>query len=190
MKILRIALLLILIVSPGVFAQERPKVQITTSLGEIIVELDSAKAPQTVANFLAYTEEKHYDNTIFHRVIKGFMIQGGGMTPDMKAKPTRKPIPNEADNGLKNVTGTIAMARTSDPHSATSQFFINTHDNAFLDHKAKSAQGWGYCVFGKVVKGMETVRALEAVPTTNRGGHGDVPVKSVIIQSIRLLPVN
>jgi peptidyl-prolyl cis-trans isomerase B (cyclophilin B) len=188
MKIALIALLMVLILSPGVSAQGQPKVQITTNMGEIIVELDAAKAPQTVTNFLAYTQEKHYDNTIFHRVIKGFMIQGGGMTAEMNAKTTRKPVPNEADNGLKNVTGTIAMARTSDPHSATSQFFINTQDNAFLDHKAKSAQGWGYCVFGKVVKGMEVVRAIEAVETTNRAGHGDVPVEPMIIKSMQLLP--
>lgn len=184
MKTMFFALLLNLILFSTAVAEQ---VQISTTLGEIVVELNAQKAPRTVANFLAYVEEGHYDNTIFHRVIKGFMIQGGGLDKDMKNRPTRKPIPNEADNGLTNVTGTIAMARTSDPHSATAQFFINTKDNLFLDHKAKTPQAWGYCVFGQVVSGMDIVRTIEAVNTTNRGGHADVPVEPVMIQTIRLL---
>ena len=183
MKTLHLVLLILMLAAPALAEQ----VQISTSLGEIVVELDSSKAPRTVANFLTYAAEGYYDNTIFHRVIKGFMVQGGGLNSDMKPKPTRKPVANEADNGLKNVTGTIAMARTSDPHSATSQFFINTHDNLFLDHKAKNPQGWGYCVFGQVTKGMEVVRAIEAVNTTTRAGHANVPVEPVIIKSIRPL---
>ncbi len=185
MKTIRWTLMLILLFSATAFADE---VQLSTSLGEIVIELDATKAPQTVSNFLAYVNEGHYDNTIFHRVIKGFMIQGGGLNPDMKPKPTRKPVANEADNGLKNITGSVAMARTADPHSATAQFFINTKDNAFLDHKSKSPQGWGYCVFGKVTKGMEVVRAIESVKTTNRAGHADVPETPVVIRSIRTLP--
>jgi peptidyl-prolyl cis-trans isomerase B (cyclophilin B) len=164
-----------------------PKVQIQTTMGAIIVELDAKAAPKTVANFLDYVRSGFYDGTIFHRVIKNFMIQGGGFTPDMKTKPTKAPIANEADNGLQNLTGTIAMARTSAPHSATSQFFINVKDNHFLNHQAKRGQFWGYCVFGKVVKGMEVVKAIETVPTVVRSGHADVPAKNVVIKTIKIL---
>ena len=164
-----------------------PRVQMVTSMGTIVIELDPASAPGTVANFLSYVREGFYDNTIFHRVIKSFMIQGGGFTPEMKQKPTHAPIANEADNGLKNDTGTIAMARTSAPHSATSQFFINVKDNAFLNHKAKNSRGWGYCVFGKVIEGMKVVRAIENVKTTARMGYADVPVHPVVIQKMTLV---
>jgi cyclophilin family peptidyl-prolyl cis-trans isomerase len=163
-------------------ANAEPTVQINTSLGPIVVELDSAKAPNTVANFLTYLKSGHYNGTIFHRTIRRFMIQGGGMTVDMSEKPTRSPIRNEADNGLKNVTGTIAMARTSDPHSASAQFFINVADNAFLDHKAKDEQGWGYAVFGKVRGGMELVEKISRAPVW----PGDVPTQPVVIESIEL----
>jgi len=161
-----------------------------TSMGSIIIELDSKAAPQTVANFLEYVREGFYDNTIFHRVIRSFMIQGGGFTPQMQQKTTRPPVVNEADNGLKNKAGTIAMARTNAPHSATSQFFINVKDNVFLDHMAKTAGGWGYCVFGRVVKGMEVVHAIEIVKTSVQFGHGDVPVEPVLIKKVSLLAPN
>ena len=151
-------------------------------MGDIVVQLDPAKAPKTVANFLAYVKAKHYDGTIFHRVMDGFMIQGGGFKPDMQEKSTGQPIPLEAKNGLKNDTYTIAMARTSDPHSATAQFFINVADNAFLNHTAPNANGWGYCVFGKVVDGSEVVDKIEAVKTGNAGFHQDVPKEDVIIE--------
>ena len=159
-----------------------PRVVMETSRGTIVIALHPDAAPQTTANFIAYVESGYYDNTIFHRVIKGFMIQGGGFTADMQQKTARSPITNEADNGLKNTVGTIAMARTRDPHSATAQFFINVADNAALDHKAKNLAGWGYCVFGQVVEGMEVVHAIEAVATTARGGHRDVPAEPVLIQ--------
>jgi peptidyl-prolyl cis-trans isomerase B (cyclophilin B) len=149
--------------------------------GVITLELDEAKAPKSVANFLAYVKAGHYDNTVFHRVIKNFMIQGGGFEPGMKQKPTQAPVTNEADNGLKNNQYTVAMARTSDPHSATAQFFINTVDNDFLNFKAPTAQGWGYAVFGKVVKGENVVDAIKAVPTTRKGFHDDVPRDDVVI---------
>jgi peptidyl-prolyl cis-trans isomerase B (cyclophilin B) len=155
-----------------------------TSMGDIIVELDAKAAPKTVANFLDYVRSGFYSGTIFHRVIKNFMIQGGGLTADLQKKTTRPPIVNEADNGLQNLTGTIAMARTNAPHSATSQFFINVKDNHFLNHRAKKGQFWGYCVFGKVVGGMDVVKAIEAVPTAAKAGRGDVPVDAVVIQSI------
>ncbi|MGC9323474.1 MAG: peptidylprolyl isomerase [Desulfomonilia bacterium] len=158
-----------------------PKVFLETNLGTILLELYPEKAPATVQNFLSYVESGFFVNTTFHRVIKGFMIQGGGLTQDLDPKPTRDPIPNEADNGLKNLRGTIAMARTSQPHSATSQFFINTKDNNFLDHRDKSSQGWGYCVFGKVIEGMDVVDAIESQKTTTRGGYQDVPVTPVLI---------
>jgi peptidyl-prolyl cis-trans isomerase B (cyclophilin B) len=157
-------------------------VKLHTTLGTIVLELDAAKAPETVKNFLAYVEAGHYDNTIFHRVIDGFMIQGGGFEPGMKQKPTNAPIQNEADNGLKNDRYTIAMARTGDPHSATAQFFINVKDNAFLNHTAPSGQGWGYCVFGKVVEGMDVVDKIKGVKTGSKGFHQDVPVEDVVIQ--------
>jgi len=159
-------------------------VRMQTNQGDIVIELDSAKAPKTVANFLEYVKEGFYDGTIFHRVIPGFMIQGGGFEPGMRQKPTHAPIANEADNGLSNKTGTIAMARTSDPNSATAQFFINAKDNHFLDHTAPTQQGWGYCVFGTVVEGMDTVRAIEKVATASRAGHQDVPVQDVVIEHV------
>ena len=150
--------------------------------GVITLELDEAKAPKSVANFLAYVKAGHCDNTVFHRVIKNFMIQGGGFEPGMKQKPTQAPVTNEADNGLKNNQYTVAMARTSDPHSATAQFFINTVDNDFLNFKAPTAQGWGYAVIGKVVKGENVVDAIKAVPTTRKGFHDDVPRDDVVIE--------
>ena len=164
-------------------AADSPKtrVRLETNRGTIILTLEAKAAPRTVENFLRYVRDGFYDGTIFHRVIKGFMIQGGGFTADMRKKPTRDSIQNEADNQLKNHRGTIAMARTMVPHSATSQFFINSVDNPYLDHKSKDAQGWGYCVFGKVVKGMDVVDAIEKVPTTRKPGHQDVPVSPVII---------
>lgn len=164
-----------------------PNVQIQTTMGTIIVELDAKAAPKTVANFLDYVRSGFYDGTIFHRVIEKFMIQGGGFTTEMKKKPTKAPIANEADNGLRNLTGTIAMARTSAPHSATSQFFINVKDNHFLNYRAKTDRLWGYCVFGKVVKGMEVVKAIETVPTVVKSGHADVPAKNVVIKTIKIL---
>ena len=156
-------------------------VELTTSAGTIRLELDDAKAPQSVANFLAYVNKGHYDGTVFHRVIKGFMIQGGGMTADMGQKPTDAPIQNEANNGLKNDKYTVAMARTNAPHSATAQFFINATNNDFLNFKAESASGWGYAVFGKVVAGTEVVDAIEKVKTGRKGFHDDVPVEAVTI---------
>ena len=164
-----------------VHAQNAPRVKLATSLGDIVVELNPAKAPKTVENFLKYVADKHYDGTIFHRVIKGFMIQGGGFTPDMQQKATDAPIENEAANGLKNDAYTIAMARTNDPHSATAQFFINVVDNAFLNHTSPSPQGWGYAVFGKVVKGQDVVDAIRKVRTTRKGYHDDVPFDAVVI---------
>jgi peptidyl-prolyl cis-trans isomerase B (cyclophilin B) len=152
-----------------------------TTSGDITLELDAAKAPKTVANFLQYVRDGHYDNTVFHRVIDGFMIQGGGMEPGMKQKATREAVANEADNGLTNDRYTVAMARTSDPHSATAQFFINVGDNAFLNHTAPTAQGWGYCVFGKVVAGQDVVDRIKAVATGTRGLHQDVPREDVVI---------
>jgi peptidyl-prolyl cis-trans isomerase B (cyclophilin B) len=159
-------------------------VTLETNKGDIKLELDAGKAPATVANFLEYARAGHYDNTIFHRVIGGFMIQGGGFDTGMKQKSTKAPVKNEADNGLKNVTGTIAMARTSDPHSATAQFFINVSDNAFLDFKSPTPQGWGYAVFGRVTDGMDVVRSIEKVQTGNKAGHQDVPVTDVIIEKV------
>lgn len=152
-----------------------------TNHGDIKLELDAAKAPDTVKNFLDYVKAGHYDNTVFHRVINGFMIQGGGFEPGMKQKPTNTPIKNEANNGLSNLNGTIAMARTMDPHSATAQFFINVKDNHFLDHRSQTMDGWGYCVFGKVVEGMDVVEKIKAVKTTSKAGHQDVPVDDVVI---------
>jgi peptidyl-prolyl cis-trans isomerase B (cyclophilin B) len=163
-----------------------PVVEMKTSHGTIEIELDEVKAPGTVKNFLQYVKDKFYDGLIFHRVINGFMIQGGGMTPDMKEKPNRAAIKNEASNGLLNEVGTIAMARTSDPHSATSQFFINVENNTSLNHTAPTPQGWGYAVFGKVIGGMHVVNRIKAVKTGNRGGHGNVPMDNVVIQSVRL----
>jgi peptidyl-prolyl cis-trans isomerase B (cyclophilin B) len=152
-----------------------------TNYGDITLELDAENAPATVKNFLQYVHDGHYDNTVFHRVIDGFMIQGGGMEPGLKQKPTRAPVANEAVNGLKNKRYTVAMARTNDPHSATSQFFINVGDNDFLDHTSPSAQGWGYCVFGKVVAGQDVVDKIKGVATGNSGFHQNVPKDDVVI---------
>ena len=157
-------------------------VEMTTSKGVITLELDAERAPVTVANFLEYVNSGHYDGTIFHRVIPGFVIQGGGMESGMREKTTQAPIENEADNGLKNLTGTICMARTNDPHSATSQFFINLKDNSFLDHTEKTPSGWGYAVFGRVTSGMEIVEAIAAVQTGNSGHHQDVPLEDVVLE--------
>ncbi|MBA6412070.1 peptidyl-prolyl cis-trans isomerase [Parahaliea sp. F7430] len=160
---------------------------IRTTFGPITVALDADKAPKTVANFLSYARNGHYDGTIFHRVINNFMIQGGGFDADMKQKPTAEPIENEADNGLKNDFGTIAMARTMDPHSATAQFFINVKDNDFLNHSGKNMQGWGYTVFGKVTEGEEVLDKIRNLPTTSRAGHQDVPQDPVIIEAVEIL---
>jgi peptidyl-prolyl cis-trans isomerase B (cyclophilin B) len=162
-------------------------VEMVTSAGALRIELDDEKAPKSVANFLAYVDKGHYANTVFHRVIKGFMVQGGGFAPGMSQKPTDAAITNEANNGLKNKKYTLAMARTSVPHSATAQFFINTKDNGFLDFTAESAQGWGYAVFGRVVSGTEVVDAIEGVRTGRKGGHDDVPVEDVVIRSVTLV---
>jgi peptidyl-prolyl cis-trans isomerase B (cyclophilin B) len=156
-------------------------VVLKTNHGDIKLELDAENAPATVANFLQYVRDGHYDNTVFHRVIDGFMIQGGGMEPGMKQKPVRAPIANEAANGLKNRKYTVAMARTSEPHSATAQFFINVSDNDFLDYKSPSANGWGYCVFGKVVGGRDVVDKIRVLPTANSGFHQNVPKEDVVI---------
>ncbi|MEM8491138.1 MAG: peptidylprolyl isomerase [Pseudomonadota bacterium] len=161
-------------------------VTLHTTYGPIKLELDPEKAPATVANFLEYARDGFYDGTIFHRVIDNFMIQGGGFDPEMRQKTTREPIENEADNGLVNDYGTVAMARTMDPHSATAQFFINVKDNDFLNHSGKNMQGWGYAVFGKVVEGDEVLNKIRAVATTSRAGHQDVPVDPVLIQSVEV----
>jgi peptidyl-prolyl cis-trans isomerase B (cyclophilin B) len=165
---------------------DKVMVEMVTSKGVIKLELDAEKAPITVANFIEYVKSGHFEGTIFHRVIPGFVIQGGGMQSGMREKPTNAPIQNEADNGLKNLTGTICMARTNDPHSATSQFFINLKDNSFLDHTAKDPQGWGYAVFGKVTEGMDVVEAIAAVRTGNAGYHQDVPVDDIVIEKVSL----
>lgn len=166
---------------------ETPRVQLHTSLGDIVVELDAEKAPKTVANFLQYVNDGFYTGTIFHRVIDGFMIQGGGFTAEFEQKETREPIENEAANGLKNTVGTIAMARTGEPHSATAQFFINVVDNDSLDHTAPTPDGWGYAVFGKVVEGMEVVDRIRQTPTEQRGPFQGVPVTPVVIESATVL---
>ena len=167
-----------------------PKVQLETSMGTILIELNQYAAPKTVDNFLHYVQSGFYDNTIFHRIIKSFMIQGGGFTLEMKQKEPQPPIINEADNSLKNDTGTIAMARTNDPHSATSQFFINVKDNDFLNHSAKTSNGWGYCVFGRVVKGMSVVHAIENVQTGAKFGYSDVPIQPVLLKKATLVSNN
>jgi len=161
-------------------------VVLTTNYGDITLELNSEKAPNTVENFVSYVKDGFFDGTIFHRIIDNFMVQGGGFTIDMEQKKTEAPIKNEADNGLSNEIGTIAMARTMDPHSATAQFFINVADNGFLDHKSKDMHGWGYAVFGKVSAGMDIVDKIKAVATTSKQGHQDVPVEPVIITSAAL----
>lgn len=165
-----------------------PKVRMKTTLGDMVIELDRKHAPVTVENFLGYVREGFYDGTIFHRVIPGFMIQGGGFEPGMKMKPPRAPIRNEAGNGLKNLRGTIAMARTSVVDSATCQFFINVKDNPFLDHRSETPQGFGYAVFGKVVSGMEVAEKIEKVPTGARGPHRDVPIEDVVILRMEVEP--
>jgi cyclophilin family peptidyl-prolyl cis-trans isomerase len=176
-------------VSFNVLAAEpaHPRVRLTTSLGVIEFELDPDKAPQTVKNFLGYVERGFYNGTVFHRVIPGFMIQGGGFEPGMKQKSSGAPIQNEAANGLKNLTGTVAMARTGEPHSATAQFFINTVDNAFLDHREPSPRGWGYAVFGKVTQGLDVVKKIESVPTANAGPHQNVPKNDVVIRKAEVV---
>jgi peptidyl-prolyl cis-trans isomerase B (cyclophilin B) len=166
--------------------QASPRVVLETSLGDITLELDRAKAPMTTENFLSYVTSGHYDGTIFHRVIPDFMIQGGGFSEEMRQKPTVAPIVNEADNGLKNRRGTVAMARTGEPHSATAQFFINLKDNGFLDHTAKTERGWGYTVFGKVVEGMDVVDKIATVKTGTRGGHENVPADAIVIAEARV----
>jgi len=162
-------------------------IRMQTTLGTLEIELDYDKAPKSAANFEQYVRDGHYDGTIFHRIIKGFMVQGGGMLPDMSQKPTRAPIENEADNGLKNLTGTLAMARTNDPHSATSQFFINVVDNGFLDHTSPTPQGWGYAVFGKVVNGLDVLDKMKEVPTGSRSGHQDVPLEDIVIEKAEVV---
>jgi peptidyl-prolyl cis-trans isomerase B (cyclophilin B) len=162
-------------------------VKLHTNKGVIGLALDAARAPESVANFLAYAKAGHYDGTVFHRVIDGFMIQGGGFEPGMKQKATQAPIKNEANNGLKNEKYTVAMARTNEPHSATAQFFINVKDNDFLDHTAPTAQGWGYAVFGKVVEGQDVVDAIKSVKTGKRGFHGDVPLEDIVIERVELV---
>jgi len=163
------------------------KVLLKTNKGDITLSLEAVKAPKTVANFLQYVKSGHYDGTIFHRVINNFMIQGGGMGVGMKEKTTGTPVENEANNGLKNERGTVAMARTSDPHSATAQFFINVNDNDFLNHTAPSAQGWGYAVFGKVTDGLDVVDTIRKVKTGNAGFHQDVPAEDVIIEKASVI---
>ena len=185
-KALTATLALMLAGSP---ALAETRVKLETSLGDIVLALDEQSAPDTVANFLQYVRDGFYDGTLFHRVIDGFMIQGGGFTDDYQQKSTRAPIRNEADNGLPNDRGTIAMARTPDPHSATAQFFINVADNAFLNHTAPTAQGWGYAVFGRVVEGMDVVDAIRQVPTGAAGPfRQDVPRTPVLIEKISVLP--
>ena len=166
---------------------DMPYVELETTMGNIVIELNQEKAPNTVANFLEYVKSGHYDGTIFHRVIDGFIIQGGGMDANMKEKSTNAPIQNEADNGLKNEVGTIAMARTSDPHSATAQFFINVKDNSFLNFSGKNPQGWGYAVFGKVTEGMDIVNKIKGVPTGKYGFHADVPTTPVVITHAKVI---
>jgi peptidyl-prolyl cis-trans isomerase B (cyclophilin B) len=169
-------------------AAANPQVELKTSMGTVVIELYPDKAPRTVENFLQYAKDGFYDGTMFHRVIPGFMIQGGGFTPDFRQKPSRAPVRNEADNGLKNATGTVAMARTPDPHSATAQFFINVADNDLLDYTAATPQGWGYCVFGRVVKGMNVVERIVKVATgPGPQPHENVPLQPIVIERARLL---
>ncbi|MDH6627445.1 peptidyl-prolyl cis-trans isomerase B (cyclophilin B) [Streptomyces sp. LBL] len=162
-------------------------VELTTNFGRFVVELNDAEAPKTVENFLTYVRNGHYDGTIFHRVIPDFMVQGGGFTAEMAQKPTLAPIPNEADNGLKNTAYTVAMARTGDPHSATAQFFVNVSDNEFLNHTSKDARGWGYTVFGRVTEGQDVVDQIKQVRTGSSRGHQDVPTQPVIIEAAKVL---
>lgn len=169
----------------SLFSQTNPTVEVQTSYGNFTIELFADKAPKTVDNFLKYVAENKYNKTIFHRVINGFMIQGGGFDVNMNQQPTYKSIENEANNGLKNTTGTIAMARTNDPHSATNQFFINVQDNHSLNHTGENNWGWGYCVFGRVTKGYDVIDKIRKVKTTSKGMHQDVPVEPVVIESIK-----
>ena len=164
-----------------------PQVAFDTSMGRIVLELNADKAPATVENFIQYVQSGHYDGLIFHRVISNFMIQGGGFDKNMKQRNTRTPIQNEADNGLANDVGTVAMARTSDPHSASAQFFINVKNNDFLNYSSKTMQGWGYAVFGRVIEGMDVINQMKAVRTGNTGGHGDVPATPIVIEKAVLL---
>ena len=191
-RLKRVVLILFLLFPFAAHAgEDHPRVLIQTTQGDIVLELDRKRAPATVENFLRYVREGFYDGTIFHRVINGFMIQGGGFTPDFQRKQTYAPIKNEADNGLKNKRGTIAMARTRNPHSATAQFFINVADNKFLDHTRPTVNGWGYTVFGKVVEGMETVDRIRKLPTGPGGPFPkDVPRKAVVIEKVSLLPAD
>lgn len=168
-------------------SETQNKVKLTTSLGEIVIQLNTEKAPMTSENFIKYVKEGFYNGTIFHRVIPGFMAQGGGFDTDFNQKEVHAPIKNEADNGLKNDRGTLAMARTGDPHSATAQFFINYKDNSFLDHTAPNPQGWGYAVFAEVIEGMEVVDAMAEAATGNRGGHQDVPKENIVIESAEMI---
>ena len=186
MRLIATALALLITLLPVPALAQSPQVELKTSQGVVTLELYPDRAPKTVENFLQYVREGFYNGTVFHRVIPNFMIQGGGFTPDMAQKPTRGPIINEAANGLRNNTGWVAMARTSDPHSASAQFFINVKDNDFLNHPGQS--GWGYAVFGRVVGGMDIVNRIAAVPTANRGPHANVPVTPVVIESARVLP--
>lgn len=190
MKNLNTALLMILAVLTAplsLAADTPPKVKLETNYGDIVLQLNPQAAPKTVDNFIQYVQDGFYDGTLFHRVIPDFMIQGGGFTTQMRKKETRAPIRNEADNGLKNVRGSVAMARTNDPHSATAQFFINVKDNDFLNHSAPNSRGWGYAVFGEVVEGMATVDEIRAVATGNRDMFRDVPIKPVIIDKATLV---
>ena len=171
----------------NLLAAENPRVLLTTSLGEIELELEAEKAPVSVEKFLGYVDSGFYDGTVFHRVIPGFMIQGGGFGEGLNQKPTKAPIKNEANNGLSNKTGTLAMARTMEPHSASAQFFINVKDNDFLDHSAPTVQGWGYAVFGEVTEGMDVVEKIKAVATTMKSGHQDVPVEDVVIEKAEIV---
>ena len=191
MKKLLLGVLGLIIIAAPLGAKEKkstdPLVELDTSKGKIVLALYPQKAPETVKNFLGYVDAKFYDGTIFHRVIPKFMIQGGGFTADMRHKPTRKPIINEADNGLKNDRGTIAMARTSDPHSATAQFFINSVNNDFLNFRSKTSQGWGYAVFGRVIQGLKVIDAISKVRTGARGPYRDVPLEAIVILKARRL---
>lgn len=191
MRIIKLLTAYLFLFSHAAFAANPPaqitQVEMKTSFGNITLELYPDKAPKTVENFLQYMKEGHFKGTVFHRVIPGFMIQGGGFDKTLKQKPTRPPIENEAANGLKNEIGTIAMARTSDPHSASAQFFINIADNVPLNHTSPTPQGYGYAVFGKVIKGMDVVNKIAAVPTGNRGGHQNVPVEDVMIEDVKLI---
>jgi peptidyl-prolyl cis-trans isomerase B (cyclophilin B) len=186
--VMSIAVFLPILFAPAAEAASKPpRIELETSKGKVVIELNSEKAPLTVENFLSYVRDGFYDGTIFHRVIKGFMIQGGGFTGAMAQKPTKSPVQNEADKGLKNERGTIAMARTQDPHSATAQFFINLVNNDFLNHRGKNPEGWGYTAFGKVVEGMDVVDSIGKVQTGSKGGFQDVPVEPVVIQKARVL---